>query len=122
MGYQWLDIVLSIPVAGLVLWSGWIVLKTNLPWLVDEMAIAPEAIHEVVMTVPGVINCHDIASRGVIGTQIFINMHLVVDATDLETAHTTTEKVEIALGNKYGPVRTTIHLEPLAYFSPKISY
>jgi divalent metal cation (Fe/Co/Zn/Cd) transporter len=36
--------VLAFPVAALVFWSGWTVLKSNLPWLVDEMAIAPEVI------------------------------------------------------------------------------
>jgi cation diffusion facilitator family transporter len=43
-GVQWLDVVLAFPVAALVFWSGWTVLKSNLPWLVDEMAIAPEVI------------------------------------------------------------------------------
>ncbi|MDX2243763.1 MAG: cation diffusion facilitator family transporter, partial [Leptolyngbyaceae cyanobacterium bins.302] len=43
-GLQWLDVVLAFPVAILVFYSGWSVLKDNLPSLVDEMAIAPEAI------------------------------------------------------------------------------
>jgi len=52
---QWLDLVLSLPVALLVLRSGWKVLRDNLPWLVDEMAIAPETINSIAMQVPGVI-------------------------------------------------------------------
>jgi divalent metal cation (Fe/Co/Zn/Cd) transporter len=52
---QWLDVGLSFPVAGLVFYSGWEVLKSNLPWLVDESAIAPEAIHQIVMEVPGLL-------------------------------------------------------------------
>ncbi len=44
LGYQWMDLVLAFPVALLVFWSGWSVLKENLPWLVDQMAIAPERI------------------------------------------------------------------------------
>jgi divalent metal cation (Fe/Co/Zn/Cd) transporter len=51
-------------------------LRENLPWLVDEMAIAPEAIYAIALQVPGVINCHDIASRGLLGRQAFIEMHL----------------------------------------------
>ena len=43
------------------------------------MAIAPEAIHAIATSVPGVINCHAIASRGVLGRQVFIEMHLIVD-------------------------------------------
>ncbi|MEP0799563.1 cation diffusion facilitator family transporter [Funiculus sociatus] len=108
-GIQWLDIVLAFPVALLVFWSGWNVLKDNLPWLVDEMAIAPEAIHAIVMQVPGVINCHEIASRGVVGRQAFIEMHLIVDAIDVETAHRITEEVEKRLQERFNPVRILIH-------------
>jgi cation diffusion facilitator family transporter len=121
-GYRWLDIALSVPVAFLVLFSGWEVLKTNLPWLIDRMAIAPEAIYQDVMKVPGVTNCHDIASRGLLGRQTFIEMHLIVDATDLKTAHDISEAVEEKLTEKYAPVRITIHMEPPDYTSDSLTY
>ncbi|MFB2647079.1 cation diffusion facilitator family transporter [Raphidiopsis sp. BLCC-F218] len=120
--FQWLDVVLAFPVALLVFWSGWSVLKENLPWLVDQMAIAPEAIHGIATSVPGVINCHDIASRGVIGRQVFIEMHLVVDTPEVETAHQITEEVENKLQGRYSPVRIIIHVEPPAYQSENISF
>lgn len=119
---QWLDVALAFPVALLVFRSGWAVIQENLPWLVDQMAIAPEAIHTIAMQVPGVINCHDIASRGVVGRQIFIEMHLIVDATDVETAHRITEEVESLLEQRYNPVRILIHVEPPQYISDQISY
>lgn len=122
LGIQWLDAALSFPVAILVFFSGWSVLRENLPWLVDEMAIAPEAIHGVVMQVPGVVNCHQIASRGVIGRQVFIEMHLVVDAIDVETAHQITETVEEQLETQFSPVRINIHVEPTTYQSDQITY
>ncbi|BAY89069.1 MULTISPECIES: cation diffusion facilitator family transporter [unclassified Tolypothrix] len=122
LGYQWLDVVLAFPVALLVFWSGWSVLKDNLPSLVDEMAIAPEAIHAIALSVPGVINCHDIASRGVLGRQVFMEMHLIVDATDVETAHRITEEVERLLEERFRPVRILIHVEPPAYQSETITF
>ncbi|MEB3182045.1 MAG: cation diffusion facilitator family transporter [Nostocaceae cyanobacterium] len=122
LGYQWLDMVLAFPVALLVFWSGWSVLKENLPWLVDEMAIAPEIIHEIALGVPGVINCHDIASRGVLGRQVFIEMHLIVDAKDVQTAHQITEQVEARLEKRFSPVRILIHVEPPNYESNQISF
>ncbi|BAY98647.1 cation diffusion facilitator family transporter [Tolypothrix tenuis PCC 7101] len=122
LGYQWLDVVLAFPVALLVFWSGWSVLKDNLPSLVDEMAIAPEAIHAIALSVPGVINCHDIASRGVLGRQVFMEMHLIVDATDVETAHRITEEVERRLEERFRPVRILIHVEPPAYQSEQITF
>ncbi len=122
LGYQWLDIVLSFPVALLVFWSGWTVLKENLPWLVDEMAVAPEVIHSLALSVPGVVNCHNIASRGVIGRQVFIEMHLIVDASDVETSHRITEQVEKFLEERFSPARVMIHVEPPSYLSNQISY
>jgi cation diffusion facilitator family transporter len=119
---QSLDVFLSFPVALLVFSSGWKVLKENLPWLVDEMAIAPEIIHAIALEVPGVINCHSIASRGVVGRQVFIDMHMIVDATDVEIAHRITEEVEARLEERFSPVRILIHVEPPAYKSDQISY
>lgn len=119
---QWLDVILAFPVAFLVFGSGWQVLRSNLPWLVDEMAIDPEAIHDVVMAVPGVLNCHEIASRGLLGRQVFIEMHLVVEASDVETAHHITEMVEDKLTEEFDPVRVVIHVEPSDYQSEEISF
>ncbi|MDB9535671.1 cation diffusion facilitator family transporter [Dolichospermum planctonicum CS-1226] len=122
LGYQLLDVLLAFPVALLVFWSGWSVLTENLPWLVDQMAIAPEIIHTIAVSVPGVLNCHDIASRGVIGRQVFIEMHLIVDARDVETAHIITEEVERQLEARFSPVRILIHVEPPAYQSERITF
>jgi cation diffusion facilitator family transporter len=120
--WQWLDIALAFPVAALVFWSGWTVIKQNLPWLIDEIAIAPEAIQEIVITVPGVVNVHSIASRGLVGRQSFIEMHLVVSAHDVETAHQITEIIEAKLEATFHPVRVMIHIEPPAYISHQLSY
>jgi cation diffusion facilitator family transporter len=119
---QWLDVVLAFPVALLVFRSGWEVLTDNLPWLVDEVAIAPEAIHAIAMQVPGVLNCHDIASRGMVGRQVFIEMHAIVEAKDVETAHEITENIEAQLEQRFGPARILIHIEPQGYQSDRISY
>ena len=119
---QWLDVILAFPVALLVFQSGWEVINENLPWLVDEMAIAPEAINDVVMKVPGVLSCHDIASRGVLGRQVFIEMHLIVDTDDLVVAHQITEQIEDSLEQRFGKVRVLIHVEPPEYEEDDISF
>lgn len=119
---QTIDIWLAFPVAFLVFKSGWDVLQNNIPWLVDQMAIAPEAIYHTVMEVEGVINCHDIASRGLLGRQVFIEMHLVVKPKDVETAHLITEEVEKKLQEKFYPARILIHVEPSSYQSDHITF
>ena len=119
---RWLDVVLAFPVALLVFQSGWEVINENLPWLVDEMAIAPEAIYDVVIEVPGVVSCHDIASRGMLGRQVFIEMHLIVNTEDLFIAHQITEQIEDRLEKHFGTVRVLIHVEPPEYEEDDISF
>lgn len=120
--WQWLDILLAFPVAVMVLSSGWTVLKENLPWLVDESAIDPDHIADIVRSVPGVLNVHNIASRGVVGRQCFIEMHLVVGPTDVASAHAITEAIEVELESRFQPVRIMIHVEPPSYRSEQLSY
>lgn len=115
LGWQWLDVALAVPVAAAVLWSGWAVLRGNLPWLVDAIAIAPESIQQLALSVPGVVDCHEVTSRGLIGRQVFIEMHLITSAKDVETSHSITEEIERRLAEKFGPVHATIHVEPESY-------
>jgi len=119
---HWLDIIVAIPVTALVLKSAYAILQQNIPILVDQVVIPPEKIYDLVMTIEGVINCHDIASRGILGQQVFIEMHLVVEAKDVETAHLITDRVEAILDQHYAPVRTTIHVEPPEFISDRITY
>jgi cation diffusion facilitator family transporter len=122
LGQSWFDVAVAMPLCLLLVRACWQVIKANLPWLVDQIAIAPEAIHEVAMAVPGVLNVHDIASRGVLGQRVFIELHMVVDADDLPTAHRITELVEEHLAARFGSVRCTIHLEPREYAIPTITF
>ena len=64
------------------------------------------------MDVPGVVNCHEITSRGLLGRQVFIEMHLIVKSQDIKSAHVITEQIEQRLQAKFAPVKTIIHLEP----------
>lgn len=121
-GWGWFDAAAALLIAAVVLRQRLRSLLQQLPWLLDQIALAPEAIHRAAMEVPGVLNCHDIASRGVRGQQVFIDMHMVVDATDLPTAHRITELVEERLESQFGPVRCTIHLEPREYASAAITF
>ena len=112
LGWIWLDIVLAFLVAGLVFWSAWEVIKDNVPFLSDRVAIPAREIMEIVTDVYGVINCHSITSRGVLGQEIFIEMHLVVAPREIGAAYEIVEIIEHKLQEKYGSVHTTIQLEP----------
>lgn len=112
LGWTWLDIVLAFLVAGLVFWSAWEVIRDNIPFLSDRVAISAKEIMEIVMDVYGVLNCHSITSRGVVGQEIFIEMHLVVAPREIDAAYAIVTAVEQKLTERYGSVRATIQLEP----------
>lgn len=112
LGWTWLDLVLAFLVAGLVFRSAWEVIKDNIPFLSDRVAIPASEIMEIVMDVYGVLNCHSITSRGVVGQEIFIEMHLVVAPREIDAAYKIVETVEQKLQQKYDLVHATIQLEP----------
>jgi cation diffusion facilitator family transporter len=111
--WYWLDIALSLPVAGLIWWSAWAIVKENLPLLIDEIAVPSDEIYQVVMSVPEVINAVNIRSRGVLHKQCFIEMNLIVIPVYVESAHLVMEKVVRLLQEKYYPVQVNIHIKPL---------
>ena len=112
LGWVWLDTVLAFLVAGLVFWSAWEVIKDNIPFLSDRVAIPASEIMEIVTDVYGVLNCHSITSRGVVDQEIFIEMHLIVAPREIDAAYKIVEAVEQKLKEKYGAVHATIQLEP----------
>jgi cation diffusion facilitator family transporter len=112
LGFGWLDIILAFLVAGLVFWSAWEVIRENVPFLSDRVAIPAREIMKTVTDVYGVLNCHSITSRGVLGQAIFIEMHLVVAPREISEAYKIVEAVEQKLQEKYGFVHATIQLEP----------
>ena len=112
LGWAWLDIILAFLVAGLVFWSAWEVIQDNVPLLSDRVAIPAREIMKVVMDIYGVVNCHSISSRGVVGQEVFIEMHLVVAPREISAAYKIIETIEQRLEQKYGLVHTTIQLEP----------
>ena len=112
LGWEWLDIVLAFLVAGLVFWSAWEVIQENIPFLSDRVAIPAREIMSIVTDVYGVLNCHSITSRGVLGQEIFIEMHLIVAPRNIDAAYEIVKTVEQKLQEKYGPLHVTIQLEP----------
>ena len=118
LGWGWLDTALAFLVAGLVFWSAWEVIKDNIPFLSDRVAIPASEIMEIVTDVYGVLNCHSITSRGVADQEIFIEMHLIVAPRDIDEAYKIVEAVEEKLQEKYGSVHATIQLEPYKNLEP----
>lgn len=103
-GQAWIDPLLAIfLIAGAII-SCWRVLNRQLPSLLKQVAIAPEALVQTVYQVEGVTRCYGIHSRGLVGRQVHVEMHLVLHPEYVGMAKTITERVEQAIRERYGPV------------------
>ena len=110
-GYQWIDPVLSIFLAVMAVRSLWQVLHEQLPMLLKPTAIAPEAIAQIACQIEGVTRCTRILSRGMVGRQVWIELHLALHPEFMVIAHTIGARVERSLREHYGPVRAQIIME-----------
>jgi len=112
-GWAWADLVLCVPVAFFILQSARSILLRNVPLLVDQAALKPSEVSEVVLAEGLVVGCHDIATRGQVGKQLFIELHITVaPEMSVQQAHDLTERLEARLVAQFGPARITTHVEP----------
>lgn len=112
-GYPWLDPIMTIVMVIGASFSCWRVLNWQLPLMVRQMAIAPEAIGQLVRQVQGVTHCYNVRSRGIVGRQVFVEMHLVLHPEFLGMSPWILEQVEANIRDRYGPVQVMIHLEEM---------
>ena len=111
LGVAGMDPLVALAVAGFIVYTAWGVLRHALPVLTDATAFDPVEVARVVRGVPGVVSVHDIRSRRA-GAESFVQMHLVVDATDIVEAHVITDEVERRVAGELGVKEVFVHVEP----------
>ena len=81
--------------------------------LSDEMVISEDDVRKVVESVPSVLGCHHIRSRGS-ADHVFLDLHIWLDgATPLTDAHRVSHKVKDLLMETYPQIADAIiHIEP----------
>ncbi|MBW4440250.1 MAG: cation diffusion facilitator family transporter [Plectolyngbya sp. WJT66-NPBG17] len=110
-GYAWFDPFLTIVMVIAAGLSCWRVLNWQLPLMVRQVAIAPEAIGQIVRQVQGVTQCYEVRSRGIVGRQVFIEMRVMVHPEFLGASEWIVEQIEGAIRDRYGPVQVMIFVE-----------
>lgn len=111
MGLAWADGALALLVALSIAYAGYRVFSEVLPVLTDRIAVDPHDVARVVRSVPGVLNVHDIRSRGG-PRETYVQMHLVVDRDDVAGAHAIADEVERRLADELGVKEALVHVEP----------
>lgn len=110
-GLVWLDALLAILLVLLAVASCWQVVSWQLPFLVQQSAIAPEAIAQITRQVGGVTHCYHIRSRGLVGRFVDVRMRLIVHPEFTQSAPLITARIENAIQKRFGPARVTLYVD-----------
>lgn len=112
-GYPILDPIGGIIIAGFIARTGYTIALQTSSVLADRVVIAEEDIRSVVMSVPEVVGCHHIRSRGSVD-HTFLDLHVWFPAdTTLYEAHRLSHVVKDRLLERFPHVADAIiHIEP----------
>ncbi len=113
LGYPILDPMAALLVAGFIGHACWEIAHDASRVLSDEIVIAEQDVRKVVQSLPDVVGCEKIRTRGS-ADHVFLDLHLWLDgAMTLEAAHATSHTVKDRLMAKFPQLAdVVIHIEP----------
>ncbi len=113
LGYPIIDPAVSILIAFVILHAGAEIIFHSISILIDESQIDPEEISEVVCNVEGVIDCHNIRTRGPPGS-VYVDLHVEVDPNmSTYKSHTISHIVQYRIKESFDGIEDVlVHIEP----------
>jgi divalent metal cation (Fe/Co/Zn/Cd) transporter len=110
-GLVWLDVVLAILLVLLAVASCWRIVNWQLPFLVQQTAIAPEVLAQIARQVGGIKHCYKIQSRGLVGRLVYVQMNLIVHPEVRGVTSLIVQRLEGEIRERFGPVQVTFHID-----------
>jgi cation diffusion facilitator family transporter len=112
-GFPILDPVAALVVVVFIGHAGFEIARDAAKILSDAIVISEDDIRRVVQSMPSVLGCHRIRSRGS-ADHVFLDLHVWLDgATPLRDAHAVSHKVKDLLMERYPQIADAIiHIEP----------
>lgn len=112
-GYPILDPLAALVVAGFIGRACWEIAQDASRILSDQIVIAEDDVRDVVQSVPEVLGCHRIRTRGS-ADHAFMDLHVWLNGhTPLESAHATSHVVKDLLMKRFPHLAdVVIHIEP----------
>jgi cation diffusion facilitator family transporter len=113
LGFPLADPILALVVALVIAKIGIDIIRESSPTLMDGVVMPPDQVEQIAMSVPGVLSCHQVRSRGHDGA-VYADLHIQVDAVmSTEQAHALAHEVQYRLHeSRPGLEDVTIHVEP----------
>jgi cation diffusion facilitator family transporter len=118
-GYPLLDPMAALLVAGFIGHACWAIAQEASRILADEIVLAESQVRAVVQSVPEVLGCEKIRTRGS-ADYAFLDLHLWLNgSTPLEQAHATSHIVKDRLMTTFPQLAdVVIHIEPPPHSNP----
>ncbi len=112
-GYPVIDPVVSILIALVILHAGAEIIFRSISILIDESRIDPEDIARVVHNIEGVMDCHNIRTRGPPGS-VYVDLHVEVDPNmTTYKSHTISHIVQYRIKENFEGIEDVlVHIEP----------
>lgn len=110
-GYYFLDPLLTLVIALVILSSGWQIIKGTIPILVDEAWLKEEEVKDIILATNKVVDFRAFRSRKV-HDYAFVELAVSFDTDSLSEAHALSHQIEAKIVEKYGRAKITIHIEP----------
>ncbi len=112
-GYAFVDPLVAVLIAGVIAWTAFLVLKDVLASLTDAIRLDPEEVRTAVMSISGVLDCHDIRTRG-LNHHVFMDLSVHVDPTlSVKKAHSLATRIEEHLIDHFESLEdVVVHIEP----------
>jgi cation diffusion facilitator family transporter len=113
VGYPMLDPIAALLIVVFIGHAGFEIAREAARILSDRMVISEEDVRRVVQSVPSVLGCHQIRSRGS-ADHVFLDLHVWLDGTTpLTEAHAVSHNVKDRLMERYPQIADAIiHIEP----------
>ena len=113
LGLPILDPLAALVVAGFIGYAGYQIARATTGILSDRIVIADADLERVVMSVPGVLGCHQIRTRGS-ADHVFLDLHVWLPPDmRLTDAHALSHVVKDRLMARYPQIAdAVIHIEP----------
>lgn len=113
LGWAWADVAVAAVIVVLIAIAGARIVRGTLSTLSDERRIDPEPIERVALEEPGVLEAHNVRSRGP-DDDIHLDLHILVQPhMAIAAAHELGHRVERRLRDRWpGVTDVVVHVEP----------
>lgn len=112
-GWELADGIVALLVALAILRTAWGIMRGVMMTLGDAARLPAAEVEAYACSVPGVVDCHAVRTRGP-ETQVYVDLHVGVDAeTTVQQGHVIAHDVEETLRCKYPQIAdVVVHVEP----------